>query len=160
MKQNRFFQLGAAALAAALLFGCDTIKREQRMQLKHHGAHAMAGMVLEHPYLQSRIDVSPGYMILQRKEPVFPMMKSDFGRGLVTDTRSGDSVDIRLLELEIDGAWGTGNYTALYIFQSEDDYNQAFTNAWSAVHAGDIFVSADGGPAVIYSAERIAVERD
>lgn len=156
----KVFAGALAALTAASLFGCDTIKREKKMQMKHHGAHTLAGMVLEHPYLQSRIDVAPGYMILEREEPKFPMMGRGQGMGIVTDTKSRDCVSTRLLELEIDGAWGTGSYTALYIFQSKDDFMQAFTNSWHAADAGDIFVSADGGPAVIYSAEKIWVERD
>lgn len=155
----KVFAGALAVLTAASLFGCANFEREKRMQMKHHGAYTLAGMALAHPYLQTRIDASPGYLILQRSEAKFPMMKNSVGKGIVVDSRSGDCVSTKLLELDIDGAWGTGNYTALYIFQSKDDYMEAFTNAWRAVDAGDIFVSADGGPSVIYSVQKIAVKR-
>lgn len=158
MMTKRFLKWSCCALLVLPMVGCDTIRREQEREMNHTVDSTVAKMVLEHSALQSRLSYAPGYLVIKRSGSGIPMVGRR-GIGVVTDSKSQQRTNIRLLELEIDGGWGVGDFTGLYLFQSPEDLQQASTNRWSAENAGEIFVSADGRPSTAYAVKRISIEK-
>lgn len=154
---NLYFRILVAVAAVCILNGCATIGREQERAMNHAADHTLAGMLLEHQDLQSRLALSPGYLIVERSGSGIPMMAKR-GRGILTDTKTGDRVTVRLLELEIDGGWGLGDYSGLYLFRSAEALEKAMAGRWSADQAGTIFVTADGEASVEYRVLKISLE--
>ncbi|MDZ8119260.1 hypothetical protein [Pontiella agarivorans] len=156
MMLNNYFQIVLVVSASCILSGCATIGREQDRAMNHAADHTLAGMLLEHQELQSKLSLAPGYLVVERSGSGIPMFGKR-GKGIMTDTKTGDRVAVRLLELEIDGAWGLGDYSGLYLFRSKEDFEQAMSGQWSAEDAGTIFVTAGGQASVEYIVEKITI---
>jgi len=146
MKLKIFLIQGLVSLILISLAGCDTIGREQEREMNHTAVHAMAGMVLDIPGLQSRVNMCPGYLVVERSGSGIPMVGKR-GKGVLTNSKTGERVSVKVTEVEVDGAWGVGDYTGLYLFQSLEDFQQAFTNTWQA-ETGSIYVKVDRERAV------------
>ena len=144
-------------VVSSLLFGCATVKRESEKELKHLADHTLAGMVLEHQGLQAAVGMSAGYLVVERSGSGIPMIGKR-GRGVLTNIKTNERVEVRVLELEIDGGWGVGDYLGLYLFKAKDDFEQAFTGSWSAANAGTMFVTADGNASAEYEVKSIKLE--
>ncbi|QBG46019.1 hypothetical protein EGM51_00800 [Verrucomicrobia bacterium S94] len=157
MRLNKLLKSGLVAVAAVLT-GCAMIGREHDLAMNHTADHTLAGMILEHQDLQSRLGMAPGYLIVERSGSLFSKFGKR-GRGILTNTKTDERIPVRLNELEIDGGWGLGDYIGLYLFQSKEALDEARKGAWSAgKDAGTIFVRADEGRSVEYAVLKISTE--
>lgn len=140
-----------------LFFGCATIQRQSEKDLKHLADHTLAGIVLERQGFQAMVGMSVGYLVVERSGSAIPIVgKRD--RGVLTDLKTNERVEVRVTELEIDGAWGVGDYLGLYLFNSKENFEQAFKGTWSATNAGSIFITADGNASAEYEVKSMKLE--
>lgn len=156
MKLKIYIQMGLISFTMLAFVGCDTIGREQEREMNHAAVHALAGMVLDIPGLQSRVNMCPGYLVVEHSGSEIPIVGKR-NTGVLTDSKTGARVSVKLTELEINGARGLNEYTGLYLFPSLEDFEQAFTHAWDA-EGGTIFIKADRERAVEYQLKRISTQ--
>jgi hypothetical protein len=158
MKMNIFSILAVFILVLTVPTGCATIGREQEREMNRMADSALAEMVLAYPGLQSQLGASPGYLVVERSGSGLPLVAKR-GKGSLTDLKSGERVAVRMLELEIDGAWGVGDYTAVYVFQNAEDFDTAFDGSWTAESVGSVYVRAGREPVAVYTIKKIRIER-
>lgn len=156
MKLKTYIQMGLISFTILALVGCDTIGREQEREMNHAAVHALAGMVLDIPGLQSRVNMCPGYLVVERSGSGIPMVGKR-GKGVLTNSKTGARLSVRVSEIEVDGAWGVGDYTGLYLFQSLEEFQQAFANDWHT-ESGSIYVKVGRERAVEYQLKRISTQ--
>lgn len=157
MSLKKVLTAGGLTAILALFFGCATIQRENEKEMKHLADYTLAGMILEHQGLQATVAMSPGHLVVERSGSGIPMVgKRD--RGVLTDVQTNQRVEVRVTELEMDGGRGIGDYVGLYLFNSKEDFEKAFTGAWNATNAGAILVRSDGHASAEYKVKKISLE--
>ena len=131
MMKHNLLNLAVTLGLSLHLAGCATIGREKEREMNRLADSTVAEMALAYPGLQSRLSSAAGYLVVERSGSGLPMVGRR-GKGSLTDLDSGERMGVRLMELEIDGGWGVGDYTALYIFHNREEFGRAVAGGGQA----------------------------
>jgi len=143
--------------AVLLLSGCATLQQEQIRDLDRMADRTMAKLTLEFSGLQAELSASAGYLVLERSGSGIPLAgKKRYG--VLVDNRSDQRVYVRVKTLEIDGGWGVGDYTGLFIIKDKTDFEQAARRGWTSETPGRIYVYAGREKPTSYPIKQIAVD--
>jgi hypothetical protein len=148
MKLN--VQMGAIVMAGVVLSsGCSTLGKTRTRDLNRMADNAVAKVVLEHPGVQAAMGISAGYIAIERSGSGIPMIGKR-GVGVLVDRSNEERSYIRVSKLEVDGAWGVGDYFGFMLIKDAAQLKKAQTEGLRLDNAGTIFIYVKGESSAAY----------
>lgn len=156
---NRKLLNHAGLLSAAILFlsGCANMSETKMRDLNRMADSAFAKVVLEQPGLQAEIGISAGYMVIERSGSAVPMVGKR-GVGVLVDQINNERSFIRITKLEVDGAWGVGDYTGVMAIRDAQSLKKAKAEGLTKENSGTIYIFVKGESSAAYPVKIISME--
>jgi hypothetical protein len=155
MKLLKSGLLSGAALF--LLAGCSTMSETKVRDLNRMADSTLAKVVLEQPGLQAELGISPGYMVIERFGSGIPMVGKQ-GTGVLVDQSSEERSFVTITQLEVDGAWGVGDYTGVMAIKDAEILKRMKTESLTLENSGTIYIYVKGESSAAYSVKNISME--
>ncbi|MDF7808770.1 hypothetical protein P4E94_15080 [Pontiellaceae bacterium B12219] len=137
--------------------GCTTLNDATLRELDRTADKALAKMVLAFPGLQSELGLSQGYLVLQRSGSWVPTVGKK-GYGILTGKSSGAHSYFRIEQVELNGAWGVGDYTGLMVLPQTVELDQVIAEGLTLENSGTLYIYAEDEHPAAYSIKIISMK--
>ncbi|MDF7826139.1 hypothetical protein P4B35_19060 [Pontiellaceae bacterium B12227] len=156
---NRKILNSAGLLSAAILFqtGCTSMSETRKRDLNRTADSALTKVVLEQPGLQAEIGISAGYLVIERSGSGIPMVGKR-GVGVLVDQINNERSFVTITKLEVDGAWGVGDYTGVMSIRDAQSLKRAKAEGLTLENKGTIFIYVKGESSAAYPVKIISME--
>lgn len=157
MKKNMLQAYALLFSGVLLVSGCSTMSDSKQKKWNRMADRTLAKVVLAYPGLQAELGMASGYLALARSGSGIPMVGKR-GSGVLTAVFSGERSYVRITELEVDGAWGVGDYSGLMMIHDPKAFEQARSAGLEWENKGTIYIFSEGESIAAYTIRKIRIE--
>ena len=144
-------------VAVLLVTGCSTLTDSKKKELNRMADSTVAKVVLEQSGLQAEMSISAGYIAIERSGSGIPMVGKR-GKGVLVNQITGKRSFINVTHLEVDGAWGVGDYNGVMVIRDKKSVDQAETVGLTLENTGTIYIYVAGEGSAVYPVKIIRME--
>ncbi len=138
-------------LSVLMLTGCSTLstteKNSKRAELDAMADHAISGLLEQDSSLQTVLNKSLGFAVVNMKVTKVPLVGAGGGEGVFVNKKTNKRTYLTVSRFDIGGGWGVRSYKALIVIDDQQVLDKFRNGRWefkSGVEASAGTAAAQG----------------